>query len=97
VALSLSTIFMVCSSGRVVPAMAMLTATVEPHQRGGFMSINSSVQQLSSGFAAWVSGMIIGQSGGRLTHFNYVGFLAIAFGLAAILLSRFLKSGVRQT
>jgi predicted MFS family arabinose efflux permease len=92
IALTISTIFMVCSSGRIVPAMAMLTASVEPHQRGGFMSINSSVQQLSSGVAAWLSGVIIGQSGGHMTRFGIVGGLSVIFGLAAIYLARFLKS-----
>jgi predicted MFS family arabinose efflux permease len=92
IALLISTIFMVCSSGRVVPAMAMLTASVEPHQRGGFMSINSSVQQLSSGIAAWLSGVIIGQSGGHMTRFGLVGGLSVIFGLLAIYLARFLKS-----
>jgi predicted MFS family arabinose efflux permease len=92
VALVISTIFMVCSSGRVVPAMAMLTASVEPHQRGGFMSINSSVQQLSSGAAAWLSGVIIGQSGGHITRFGIVGALSVLFGLSAIYLARFLKT-----
>ena len=92
IALMISTIFMVCSSGRVVPAMAMLTATVEPHQRGGFMSINSSVQQLSSGVAAWMSGAIIGQSGGHMTRFGVVGLVAVSFGLVSIYLSRFLSS-----
>jgi predicted MFS family arabinose efflux permease len=91
-ALLVSTIFMVCSSGRVVPAMAMLTASIEPHHRGGFMSINSSVQQLSSGMAAWLSGQIIGQNGTHMTRFGYVGALSVCFGLAAIYLARYLRT-----
>jgi predicted MFS family arabinose efflux permease len=91
-ALSVSTVFMVCSSGRVVPAMALLTSSIEPRYRGGFMSINSSVQQLSSGFAAWISGMVIGQQGGHMTRFGAVGAMSVVFGFAAIYLSRFLKS-----
>ena len=91
-ALVVSTVFMVCSSGRVVPAMALLTSSIEPRYRGGFMSINSSVQQLSSGFAAWLSGMIIGQQGGHMTRFGAIGAMSVAFGLAAIYLSRFLKT-----
>jgi predicted MFS family arabinose efflux permease len=92
IALIISTVFMVCSSGRVVPAMALLTSSIEPRYRGGFMSINSSVQQLASGFAAWISGLIIGHHGGHLTRFGAVGALSVAFGLAAIYLSRFLKA-----
>jgi predicted MFS family arabinose efflux permease len=91
-ALLVSTIFMVCSSGRIVPAMALMTSTVEPRYRGGFMTINSSVQQLSSGFAAWISGMVIGQHSGQMTRFGAVGAMSVAFGLAAIYLSRFLKT-----
>jgi predicted MFS family arabinose efflux permease len=91
-ALIISTIFMVCSSGRIVPAMAMLTASIEPRHRGGFMSINSSVQQLASGLAAWVSGQIIGQSGGHLTRFGWVGLISVGCAAVAIYLTRFLKS-----
>ena len=63
-----------------------------PADRGAFMSINSSVQQLSSGVAAWLSGVIIGQSGGHMTRFGLVGALSVLFGLTAIYLARFLKS-----
>ena len=56
VALATSTLLMICMSGRFVPAMAMMTATVESRYRGGFMSVNSSVQQFSCGLAAWISG-----------------------------------------
>ncbi len=84
--------FMVCSSGRVVPAMAMLTSSIEPRHRGGFMSINSSVQQLSSGVAAWASGQIIGQSGGHMTRFGWVGVVSVTCGMAAIYFARFLKT-----
>ena len=52
-ALATSTLLMICMSGRFVPAMAMMTAAVESRYRGGFMSINSSVQQFSCGLAAW--------------------------------------------
>src|SRR5882724_2765135 len=51
VALAVSTLLMICMSGRFVPAMALMTASIEARHRGGFMSINSSVQQLAAGFA----------------------------------------------
>ena len=43
---------MICMSGRFVPAMALMTACIEARHRGGFMSVNSSVQQLAAGLAA---------------------------------------------
>src|SRR6267378_4459033 len=62
VAVAVSTLLMICMSGRFVPAMALMTASIEARHRGGFMSLNSSVQQLAAGIAAWISGIILGQS-----------------------------------
>jgi predicted MFS family arabinose efflux permease len=92
-AIGTSTLLMVCMSGRMVPAMAMMTGSIEARYRGGFMSINSSVQQFASGLAAWLSGHIIGQSpSGELTRFSWVGLASISCGLVCIYLSRFLKA-----
>ena len=90
-AVAVTTLLMICMSGRFVPAMAMMTACVEARQRGAFMSLNSSVQQLAAGIAAWISGLILGQSAsGRITHFSITGFLSVACALVCIYLSRFL-------
>jgi predicted MFS family arabinose efflux permease len=90
-AVAVSTLLMIGMSGRFVPAMALMTATIEARHRGGFMSINSSVQQLAAGVAAWISGIILGQSAtGRITHFSVTGFVSAACALFCIYLSRFL-------
>ena len=36
----------IASSGRMVPAMALITASAAPRDRGGFMSMNAAVQHL---------------------------------------------------
>jgi predicted MFS family arabinose efflux permease len=91
-ALVISTVFMVCSSGRTVPAMALLTSSVEPHQRGGFMSVNSSVQQISMGLAAWLSGKIVYEVSDHMFRFGVVGLISVAFGFLAIYFVRYLRS-----
>ncbi len=94
VSLAVSTLLMICMSGRMVPAMALMTASIEARHRGGFMSVNSSVQQLAAGVAAWVSGNILGQAAnGRITHFSTVGYISVGCALLCIYLSRFLGSG----
>jgi predicted MFS family arabinose efflux permease len=94
-AIGTSTLLMVCMSGRMVPAMAMMTGSIEGRYRGGFMSINSSVQQFSAGLAAWLSGHILGQGpNGELTHFSWAGAASIACVLICIYLSGFLKAPV---
>ncbi len=74
----LTTLFMIIVSGRMVPAFAMVTSTVEPKIRGSFMSINSSIQQIASGAASFISGLIlIQESNGILTNFEFVGMLSV--------------------
>jgi DHA1 family inner membrane transport protein len=91
-ALATSTLLMICMSGRFVPAMAMMTATVESRYRGGFMSVNSSVQQFSCGLAAWVSGGIIGQGPNQeITHYPIAGLVSLACVLIGLWLARFVR------
>jgi predicted MFS family arabinose efflux permease len=92
-AIGTSTLLMICMSGRFVPAMAMMTASVEARYRGGFMSMNSSVQQLASGFAAFVSGHLLGQTpGGQITHYPVIGAISATCALLCIYLARYLTS-----
>ena len=72
--------------------MALMTATIEPRYRGGFMSINSSVQQFACGVAAYLSGQVLTQTpGGQLAHFPLLGLFSIVCALVCIFLARFLK------
>lgn len=96
-ALCVSTLLMICMSGRFVPAMAMMTSAVESRYRGGFMSVNSSVQQFSCGLAAWISGGIIGQGPNQeITHYPVAGLVSLGCVLACIWLARFLRPAARE-
>jgi predicted MFS family arabinose efflux permease len=95
-AIGVSTLLMICMSGRFVPAMAMMTASVEARYRGGFMSMNSSVQQMACGLAALASGHLLGQGPhGEITHYRIVGVISVCCALLCIYLSRYLKPGDR--
>ncbi len=79
---------MVCNVGRMIAAMALMTNSVEPHQRGGFLSANSSVQHIASGLAAYGSGLIISQSSdGKLENFGAVGWIAAVATIASLWLA----------
>ncbi len=68
---------MVSNSGRMVAAMAMITSSVAPNRRGGFLSANSSVQHLALGFGAYVGGLIVSEAEDhRLLNFPIVGLLS---------------------
>ncbi|MEX2142628.1 MAG: MFS transporter [Pirellulales bacterium] len=84
---------MVCNVGRMIPAMAMVTSSVEPRRRGAFLSANSSVQHIACGCGAYLGGMIVSQSAdGQLRHFGAVGWIAAA----STLLSLWLAGRVRM-
>ena len=88
-ALAITTFFMVCISGRSAPAMALITRGIEARYGGSFMSLNSSIQQFTSGVVAYLGGLIIGKSAtGEMTHFPLVGAVATGCALLSICLVR---------
>lgn len=69
---------------RIIPAQALMAAVPVPAQRGAFSAINASVQQLSGGIAAVVSGhIVVSAADGRLLHIDTVGFVVVASTLAS--------------
>jgi DHA1 family inner membrane transport protein len=91
---------MVSNAGRMVAAMAMVTGSVEPQRRGGFMSANSSLQHIASGIGTFIGGKIIVQAAdGRLQHMELVGLLAAGTTLASLWIAGQLKraDGTRVT
>lgn len=92
-AIVVTVLFMVLVSGRSAPGMALLTTVVEPRMRGGFMSLNTALQQIASGAASLVAGLIIVQGpDGRFQRYGLVGWLAAAGILASIWLGNGLKN-----
>jgi predicted MFS family arabinose efflux permease len=76
----------------MIPMQAMVTSVVLPQQRGGFMSINSSLIQLGSGLAAVISGFIISETDqGVIENYQYVGYFAIAITILCVLIAKGLK------
>jgi DHA1 family inner membrane transport protein len=88
VAIAIMAGLMVSNSGRMVAAMAMITSSVAPHRRGGFLSANSSVQHLAIGSGSYIGGLIIAESAdGRLLHFPILGWLSAAATMACLWLA----------
>lgn len=80
-----ATVFFILVPGRMIPGMAMITAAALPQVRGTFMSLTSSVQMLSSGFASLLAGLIITRNAaGQVEHYNIVGYIAVACALLSM-------------
>jgi predicted MFS family arabinose efflux permease len=63
--------------GRAVPASATISGLPLPADRGAFMSINASMQQMAGGLGSLFAGWIVKQPGGNtpLIHFNTLGYV----------------------
>jgi len=80
-----TTAFFVLVSGRMIPAMAIITSAAQPKLRGTFMSLNATVQSLAMGLATTLAGFIITQnSAGQIVDYGLVGYVAIAGNILAI-------------
>lgn len=76
-------------SGRMVPAMAMVSEVAPPETRASFMSLNASTQQVAQSMGSLIAGwMILRSEGGQILRYDWVGLFAIAASLLALLLSR---------
>ena len=96
VAILASVLFMVFVSGRFVPVMALLTASVDSRVRGSFLAFNSALQQLSAGLASFCAGLALGHSAtGQITRYWLVGVVAVAATLAGIALVGRLQTASR--
>ena len=84
--LLMNILFMVGILSRIVPAMALVTALPEMKDRGAFMSINSSLQQLAGGVAAMVGGLIVVQKENfsPLEHYNTLGYIIVVLSIVSI-------------
>jgi MFS family permease len=74
-------------TSRMISSSALISGVPEPKDRGAFMGINSSVQQISGGIASAAAGMIIFQnSTGFLEHYDVLGYVASATMVMTVLL-----------
>jgi predicted MFS family arabinose efflux permease len=79
IVLAINTILTLGVLARIISSSALMTAIPEPADRGAFMSVNSSVQQVSGGFAAVIAGSIVSQtSTGQLVHYDTLGYVVIS-------------------
>jgi predicted MFS family arabinose efflux permease len=74
-------------SARIISSSALMTAVPEPQDRGAFMSINSSTQQIAGGIAAIFAGLIVVQrADGKLENYLLLGYVVSICVLITIIL-----------
>jgi predicted MFS family arabinose efflux permease len=88
VVVMLNILLMMGIMSRMVPAMALVTALPEMKDRGAFMSINSSLQQIAGGIAAAIGGMIVVQKDkySPLEHYDTLGYVIVVISIIGIVM-----------
>ena len=84
--LLMNVLFMIGIMSRMVPAMALNTSLPEVKDRGAYMSINSSLQQIAGGLAAAVGGMVVVQKTktSPLEHYDTLGYVIVGLTIISV-------------
>ncbi|CAG4998138.1 sugar efflux transporter [Dyadobacter sp. CECT 9275] len=74
-------------TGRMISASALMTAVPDPRDRGGFMGVNASVQQIAGGIASLIAGMIVTETAtGSLDNYPLLGNVVVGAVVVTVLL-----------
>lgn len=93
VVLAITTLLFIGMSGRFGPATTLVVNAVEPRFRGGFMSLNSAVQQGAGALANIAGGALITRNvSGRLVDYDRVGWVATAAFIVTVVLAHRLRA-----
>lgn len=81
----ISVIMFATITGRMASAGALTSAVPAPQDRGAYMSISSSLQQLAGGVASLLAGLIVYQApSGRIERYPWLGVVVAVSTLVAI-------------
>ncbi len=88
--IALSIALFTAITARMVSSQALTSAVPEPADRGAYMSISASLQQLAGAVASSAAGLIVTEgSGGRLEHYDRLGYVvSTAIGLTVLFMHK---------
>jgi len=98
VIMAVNTILWVGISSRMISSSALTSGVPDLKDRGAYMGINSSIQQVSGGIASFVAGLIVYQpaKNAPLQHFEVIGYVTICTMTLTIVMMYFIDRQVSQ-
>jgi predicted MFS family arabinose efflux permease len=83
---------------RMISSTALTSALPKPADRGSYMSISSSLQQISGGIASIVAGLVVVQlPGGQLQRFDILGYVLVGTTLITLVFMYLIDRKIRGT
>jgi len=85
-------------SSRMISSSALISAIPDPLDRGSYLSVSSSLQQISGGVAAAFSGMIVTEAAdGSIEHFGTVGYVVIVSTVLTLTMMYFINRRIETS
>jgi predicted MFS family arabinose efflux permease len=90
VVIAISIVMFTAITGRMVSSQALTSGIPAPQDRGAYMSISSSMQQLAGGIASGCAGLLVTRTeSGQLEHYDRLGYVvSLAIGTTILLMWR---------
>lgn len=84
-------------TARMISSSALLTAVPDAKDRGAFMSINASTQQISGGIASIIAGFIVVQTtSGKLERYDTLGYVVMVSMVLATVMLYYLNKRIKK-
>lgn len=85
----LNVVLFVGITGRMIASSALMTGIPHQKDRGAFMGINASIQQISGGLASLLAGFIVTENpDGSIGNYPSLGYVVIASAIVSVFLMR---------
>lgn len=93
--IAVSAVLQIGIFSRMISSSALMSALPKPTDRGAYMSVSSSLQQMSGGLAAMLGGLVVAQAAdGRLLHFEVLGDVIVCTTAVSFVLMYFVNRRV---
>lgn len=84
-------------STRIISSSALMSALPAPADRGAYMAVSSSLQQISGGIGAAIAGLIVVQEGnGPLQHVEILGYIIASTTLITMIMMYFINRYIQS-
>ena len=91
VAVAWNTLVAAVGAARMTPSLTLINNSVSSEQRGRFMTLIGSVQQLSAAVASYCGGLLLGDSAAGLERFAILGAIVASSMVVSSVLSLFVR------
>ena len=84
-------------SSRMISASALMSSLPAPVDRGSYMAISASIQQISGGLAAALGGWVVVQNAqGALEHYDTVGYIVMVSSCISVTMMYFINRVIQR-